>query len=103
MNGGLVAALLFNAVLLLAVAQAFELVSERLRLRALARRQWGVGILLGAIGVGLMLVPMQLYPGVIFDVRTVLLSIAGLFFGAVPTAIAMAITAAIGSLFGVAA
>ena len=48
MNGGLVAALLFNAVLLLAVAQAFELVSERLRLRALARRQWGVGILLGA-------------------------------------------------------
>ncbi|MBZ0248373.1 MAG: PAS domain S-box protein, partial [Burkholderiales bacterium] len=94
MNGGLVAALLFNAVLLLAVAQAFELVSERVRLRALTRRQWGVGVLLGAIGVGLMLVPMQLYPGVIFDVRTVLLSVSGLFFGTIPTAVAMAITAA---------
>jgi len=93
MIDAVIPALVFNAVLLLAVAQVFDLMSERVRLRAFATRKWLVGSLLGAIGVGVMSVPLPLLPGVIFDVRSVLLAVSGLFFGPVPTVIAMAMTA----------
>ena len=56
-------------------------------------RQAAVGFLLGAMGIAIMMTPWVLIPGVVFDARTVLLSISGLFFGAIPTIIAMAITA----------
>ena len=94
MNGSVTAALVLNAVLLLAVAQALELMSERVRLRTVAARSWLVGAILGAVAVAVMSVPLPLLPGVIFDVRSVLLAVAGLYFGIVPTAIAMAIAAA---------
>ena len=49
------------------------------------------GIIIGAIGIVLMLIPWVLLPGLIFDMRSVLLSITGLFFGIVPTISAMVI------------
>ena len=84
----------FNAAMLLVVAQVFDLVAERYRLRTLERRQWFAGVTLGAVGIGVMMAPLTLAPGLVFDVRSVLLAISGLFFGAVPTAIAMAMTVA---------
>ena len=94
MTDAIVRALVVNAALLLAVAQVFDLVSERYRLRALARRRWFTGIALGAVGIGVMMAPLTLMPGLTFDARSVLLAVAGLFFGGVPTVIAMAMTAA---------
>ncbi|MDO8958604.1 MAG: ATP-binding protein, partial [Rhodocyclaceae bacterium] len=87
-------ALIFNAALLLVVAQVFEMAAARCRFDWLARRPWGVGVVLGGIGIGLMMAPLTLLPGIIFDVRSVLLAITGLFFGIIPTAVAMAMTAA---------
>lgn len=51
------------------------------------------GTLLGGIGMMLILTPWSLQPGIFFDTRSIILSVSGLFFGPVPTMIAMAITA----------
>ncbi|MDO9602255.1 MAG: response regulator, partial [Rhodocyclaceae bacterium] len=87
-------ALIFNAALLLVVAQITDMAVGRCRFDWLARWPWLVGVVLGGIGIGLMMAPLTLLPGIIFDVRSVLLAITGLFFGVIPTVIAMAMTAA---------
>ncbi len=51
------------------------------------------GFILGGIGIVLILTPWHFIPGIIFDTRSVVLSIAGLFFGLIPTITAMVITA----------
>jgi PAS domain S-box-containing protein len=53
------------------------------------------GILIGAIGIIVMLTPWTFAEGVVFDTRSILLSMAGLFFGVIPTAIAVLMTAAL--------
>jgi PAS domain S-box-containing protein len=50
------------------------------------------GIIIGVIGIAIMSIPFHLSPGIIFDTRTILLSIAGLFFGPIPTLIALLFT-----------
>jgi signal transduction histidine kinase/CheY-like chemotaxis protein len=50
------------------------------------------GLVIGMIGIVLMLTPWILVPGLVFDTRSVMLSISGLFFGKLPTSIAMIIT-----------
>jgi len=50
------------------------------------------GFVIGVIGIVLMLTPWTLYPGLVFDTRSILLAISGLFFGAIPTLIAIIIT-----------
>jgi len=52
------------------------------------------GFIIGIIGLILMDTPWVMYEGLFFDIRSVMLSISGLFFGAVPTVIAIIMTAA---------
>ncbi len=87
-------ALIQNGALLLAMAVVFDLFVLRDRAYQSPIHQAGVGLLVGAIGVIVMLTSWVLMPGVIFDTRSVLLSISGLFFGAIPTIIAMLVMAA---------
>lgn len=84
----LVGLLLLNASLLLAIGFLFE-VFGRAPLRTWAR-QCLVGLGLSAIAIAVMTIAIPLHDGVRFDVRPVVFSISGLFFGAVPTLIAMA-------------
>ncbi|MGE4489707.1 MAG: LytS/YhcK type 5TM receptor domain-containing protein, partial [Kiritimatiellales bacterium] len=87
--------LLNNAVLLLALATVYDLLTARegrTRKKAV-RTQIATGCLLGVLGIGLMLASVRFAPGVIFDTRSVLLSVSGLFFGLIPTVIAMVMTA----------
>jgi len=86
--------LVFNAALLLTVVQVLDIALTQRQIESLLRRRLLTGLILGAIGVGIMMAPLTLLPGVVFDVRSVLLAISGLFFGAVPTVVAMAMTAA---------
>jgi len=86
--------LVFNAALLLAVVMVLDLAATQRQLESLRQRQLLVGAILGGIGIGVMMSPLTLMPGVVFDVRSVLLAISGLYFGAIPTAVAMAMTAA---------
>jgi len=51
------------------------------------------GLLLGGAGIILMLNPWEYVPGIFFDSRSILIGVSGLFFGAIPTIIAMTITA----------
>ncbi|MFT5727001.1 MAG: PAS domain S-box-containing protein [Desulforhopalus sp.] len=52
------------------------------------------GALVGGIGICVMLTPWTLNPGVFFDTRWVLISLCGLFFGFIPTAVAVIISGA---------
>ncbi len=52
------------------------------------------GFTIGFIAIFLMMIPWTLSPGIQFDSRSVLLSITGLFFGYIPTFIAMLVAAA---------
>lgn len=86
-------ALVLNAALLISVAQILALaISKRARG---SRPLWNlvIGVLLGAVGIGIMMFPFMLRPGLAFDLRSVLLGISGLFFGMVPTLLAMGVTA----------
>lgn len=58
------------------------------------------GLLLGGIGIVLMLTPWVLVPGLVFDTRSVLLSVSGLVFGWIPTVIAITITSVYRILLG---
>ena len=79
-----------NAALLLAVAVVFDLVSSRVTIDRARIEQATSGLLLGVIGVSIMLSPWHFASGIFFDTRTVLLVVAGLFFGPIPTGIALA-------------
>ena len=85
--------LIHNGALLLALAFLFDLGLERRQISQ--RRIWQVfvGLLLGGFGIVLMLTPWVLTPGIFFDTRSVLLGIAGLFFGTLPTLVTMGLLA----------
>ncbi|HEY9169241.1 MAG TPA: LytS/YhcK type 5TM receptor domain-containing protein [Lutibacter sp.] len=84
--------LLQNAALLI----AFSMLYQSVWIKNEATRSTSVKILTGfvlsSIGVILMSTPWMMVPGISFDMRSVLLSVSGLFFGPIPTIIAMIIT-----------
>lgn len=87
-------ALIQNAALLLAMAFIYDVLTSRHRLANWPLSvQVVVGAVLGILGIIIMLSPWIYVPGIVFDTRSVLLGIAGLFFGMVPTAVAMVMTA----------
>lgn len=91
MNMTTVIGLVNNAGLLLGLGLLCDMIpldrkSEKPLVQVLA------GLLLGVIGVAVMMNPWHFSPGVIFDTRSVLLSVGGLFFGSVPTLVAVLIT-----------
>jgi PAS domain S-box-containing protein len=84
--------LINNAALLLALGVLYDTFSLRLK-RNTGLIEIPVGLILGGLGIAVMLSPWQFEAGIVFDTRTILLSVTGLFFGAIPTAIAVAMTA----------
>ncbi len=79
--------LIHNAALLLALIVVYE-VSYIIPI------QWAKivpifnGLLIGLIGLGIMMLPFHLEKGIFFDTRTILISIAALTFGFIPTTVA---------------
>jgi PAS domain S-box-containing protein len=84
-----------NISLLLAAALIFDVMAVRGHIRKELSGQFATGLALGCIGMAVMLTPWTLAPGVIFDTRSVLIGIAGLFFGTLPTVIAVTMTSAL--------
>ena len=88
-------ALIQNAALLLAMAFAYDLITNRYRLQKPGLLvQLSVGVGLGVLCIIIMLSSWRYVTGIVFDTRSVLLGVAGLFFGVVPTTVAMAMAAA---------
>ena len=100
MNNPALIALLQNAALLLAMVVVFDLAVGRQRTDGRARRKIAIGLVLGGLCMALIHTSFRLESGIVFDTRSVLLSVCGLFFGAVPTVIAMAVAAAFRLLKG---
>ncbi len=86
--------LVHNAALLLAVAFIFDLAASRWRAKQAISQQVLLGLAVGTIGVVVMITPWTFTPGIVFDTRSVLIGITGLFFGPFSTVIVMAMTAA---------
>ena len=85
--------LIQNATLLLVMMIVFDLVTSRKSLHDQWWRQILAGVILGGLCIGLMLASFQLEIGIIFDTRSVMLSLSGLFLGPIPTVLAMVISA----------
>ncbi|MBC8509100.1 MAG: PAS domain S-box protein, partial [Chloroflexi bacterium] len=83
-----------NTALLLALAVLYETIplfkTRRSRLLEIF-----TGLLVGSIGMAVMLTPWRFSEGIIFDTRSILLSMTGLFFGAIPTTLATLMTCAL--------
>ncbi len=81
--------LALNAALLLALAFLYDVFDDaQVAHTSLTRRIW-VGLCLGGMAVAVMLGPWELHQGLVFDTRSILLGVSGLFFGVVPTVVAM--------------
>lgn len=84
-------ALVANASMLLGLSVIHDVLALR-QTRHPTLRNINMGLLLGLIGLAVMLNPFKLAEGIVFDTRTILLSITGLFFGFIPTLTAVLIT-----------
>lgn len=83
-------AIVNNLALLLALSITYGFLVSRWQQDSAAAKV-AAGILFGLVAVAGMLNPLELRPGLIFDGRSVLLSVAGLFFGPLTAMIAAAI------------
>ncbi|EAR62396.1 EAL domain-containing protein [Neptuniibacter caesariensis] len=83
--------LINNVALLLAMGIVYDSLGlQNIHQRFL--REGITGILVGLLGMAVMLTPWELIPGVFFDARWVLISLCGLYFGVIPTLIAVVMT-----------
>ncbi len=91
MNHDMFLAMANNATLLLALSMIYELrglLSKRLE----KYQNILAGFLIGLIGIAIMSIPFVLRPGLVYDTRTILISISALIYGPVPTVIAVVMT-----------
>jgi PAS domain S-box-containing protein len=93
MSDTLFLSIVHNAALLLSMVFLMDLIIKRSLFKNSKISQFIQGMFIGLIGIALMLTPWVLVPGIIFDTRSILLGISGLFFGIIPTTTAMVITA----------
>jgi len=87
-------ALVQNIALLLAGALLFDLMAGSRGTAEIRRYVFQVllGLGLGALGIVVMMTPWTFTTGLVFDTRSVLIAISGLFFGTIPTVVAMVMT-----------
>lgn len=100
MSESIFSGLIQNIALLLAFAMLYENFWLRYNHPQKFYSKVLAGLILGGIGVVLMYTTSGLSPGLIFDTRTVMLAISGLFFGPAPTLIAMTLTVLVRFLMG---
>ncbi len=85
--------LIQNAALLVALSAFYSLL-VRMGVKGGVWIKVSKGILFGAVAVAGMLMPFHYAPGIIYDGRSIILTMAGLFGGAISTAVAMVIAGA---------
>ncbi|MBT1443265.1 EAL domain-containing protein [Shewanella sp. JM162201] len=86
--------LVVNAALLLALVFIYDAIPWFKQQQFLGLWRGALGLVIGLIGLTIMSLPYEFSEGIYFDTRGVLLSISGLYFGAIPTMVAAAMTAA---------
>jgi len=92
-NQNIFFSLIHNAALLLSVGLFYDLFYRGKQASRPRTIQLIFGLIIGGVTIVLMATPAHWAPGIIFDTRSILLSLTGLFFGTGPTLTAMAIGA----------
>ena len=100
MNRTLIVALIQNAGLLLAMVVVFDYLTARRNPIATPFRKALAGIAIGLVGIAMIVVSVPFEQGIIFDTRSVLLGVSGLFLGGWPTIIAMTMIAVFRIMLG---
>lgn len=90
-NPTLILGIIQNIALLIATSLLIDFFWNRQDKKTHLRDKVLTGIFVGVTGIVLMLTPWVMIPGLVFDTRSILIGISGLFFGNVPTIIAMLI------------
>jgi PAS domain S-box-containing protein len=100
MKGSTLIDLVQNTALLLFLALLYENFWLKKEVSKSTTTKIFAGFIIGIVGIVLMLTPWVIQQGVSFDARTIMLSISGLFFGPIPTIIAMIITSIMRLIMG---
>lgn len=85
--------LLQNTAILLSLSMLYEFLWLRYEDHLSAVRKVAAGLIIGSITILVMSTPWTYVPGIVFDMRSVGLSVSGLFFGPFPTLIAIGMAA----------
>ena len=101
MKDSIIVGLLQNTAILLALSYVYEFWWNRNDEPKNNLYKVLTGFIIGLIGIVLMLTPWILVPGLVFDTRSVALSVSGLFFGKLPTTIAMIIFLSLGVIYDI--
>ncbi|MBI9056257.1 MAG: PAS domain S-box protein [Labilibaculum sp.] len=89
MTDSIFLSLIQNMAMLLSFSILYEYLWVKKRSAITIWNKLVSGIIIGFIAIVLMLSSWEYEPGMVFDTRSVVLSISGLFFGAIPTIVAM--------------
>lgn len=81
--------LTYNMSLLLLLVYLFDIFGRKWLKEKSIKQQIFIGIVLGFIGIIIIQTHWKLENGAIFDTRSIMLSVVALFFGAIPTIIAV--------------
>jgi len=100
MNEPIIIGLIQNIAVLLAFAMVYENFWLRDDNLLSLPSKILTGLVLGGISIVLLYTTWTLAPGLVFDTRSVMLAISGLFFGAVPTMVAIAIAGTVRFFMG---
>jgi len=92
MDGNIFIGLVNNAALLLSLGLIYDLLYRGRQEKLSVRLKLASGLLIGFMAIVLMATPVKLESGIFFDTRTILIGLTGLFFGTIPTLLAMAIS-----------
>ncbi|MGS0826933.1 EAL domain-containing protein [Shewanella sp. 0m-8] len=92
MDQNLTLSLIQNAALLLAIVLVYDAFPRSNKRELDLMWRVGIGLLVSVITISVMLMPWQYSEGVFFDSRSVILSLCGLFFGGIPTLVAVTIS-----------
>ena len=88
MNIDLTFNLIYNLSMLLVFSFVFSIVNNKIG-KVTKGRDFLAGLLIAGIGLTIMINPVPYTVGIIYDGRSILLSMTGLFFGVIPTMIAV--------------
>lgn len=94
MDSDVIYSLVQNAALLLAMVFVYDAVPRKQRSEYFLLWRLSVGVIIGGITITTMMTPWEYQAGIFFDTRSVILGITGLFFGGLPTFVAVAVASA---------
>ena len=86
MNSEMLITLINNAALLILLGVFYDVLLFNNKISGPLRGAF-VGFVVGLVGIALMLNPWEVFPGLFYDSRSILLSVVTLFFGFVPAVI----------------